>query len=161
MTAIKSRRHLLALSVRVALAVLSTTAVSGCIDDIKITTVSLDEAQARSEFRDLGIGIPDTYSFRSTRRTPPSGPEAPIYDAVFDSPSPPVPVLLDGAELPMAPTSCREMKMHDMRDGLNCGLLSNLRAGSARLTSEPYGLRVVAGDLSSGDSRIYIRVVGD
>jgi hypothetical protein len=141
-------------------ALVASSVLAGCSHEVRFERKSLDQAQTRNELQGLGITIPNSYSFVSMTKMPPPGSGGSSYDGVYDSPTPPAPVLVDGTPLPMTPTTCQQLRRSDLPDGLNCALASGLRHGSIRLTKSADSFGVVSAKLSSGKSRVYISVSG-
>lgn len=147
--------------VRQALVALALTVlvVAGCSNEVTFEKQPLDEKQTRNELQGLGITLPENYTLVSMTKMPPPGSGGAGYDGVFRSPSPAAPVQVDATPVPMAPTTCQELRWYDLPDGLDCAMTKELRRGEVSLTSAD-SLSVAAAQLPSGESHIYLSVSG-
>jgi hypothetical protein len=119
----------------------------------------LDEAQTRDAFQHLQVTLPKSYQLVSMTTIPPAFAGGASYDGVFEAHSPADPVQIEGKLLEMSPTSCRELGWHDLPDGLDCASATSLATGSSLLLVADH-LTIVAAELRTGLSHIYVRISG-
>lgn len=134
--------------------------LAGCSNKVSFERKNLDQAQTRDELQQLGVTIPDTYLLVSMTKMPPPGSGGSSYDGVYDSPTPPAPVKVDGVPLSMKPMTCDELRSYNLPDGLDCSVASDLLRGSINLTRSADSLSVVSGNFPSGKSHVYVSVSG-
>jgi hypothetical protein len=139
---------------------LAVVIIAGCANEVTFERRSLDDAQSRSELQRLGISVPNNYTFKSMVKAPPPGTGGASFDGVFISPSPATPIRVDSTALQMIPTTCQELRRTDLPDGLQCSALTDLRQGAVPLTKTADSLSVVSGQLPSGESHVYLSVLG-